>query len=139
MAVTDRNTIASQKQGISAKRAEVLKAHQIRKGQVLNPWGCKGKDGTITDLITKQARAIAAERVKTESGASTTLLDAAIRKLVQLGLVQGDVQALTAFLDLVRGHRLKADVALSGDLNVNATVATSITFVGFGADTKAGQ
>jgi len=90
----------------------------IRKGQVLNPWGCKGKNGTITDIITTHARAIAAERVKTESGATTTLLDAAVRKLVQLGLVQGDVQALSTFLDLVRGHRLKADVALSGDLNV---------------------
>lgn len=102
----------SQKRSTRDKRLANLKP--IRKGQVLNPWGCKGKDGTITDLITKQARAIAAERVKTESGASTTLLDAAIRKLVQQGLVHGDVQALSVFLDLVRGHKLRADVALSG-------------------------
>jgi hypothetical protein len=98
----------------------------IRKGQVLNPWGCKGKDGQVKDLITECARKIAAERVKTESGASTTLLDAAVRKLVQLGLMQGDVQALSTFLDLVRGHKLKADIALSGDLNVTGSYAALV-------------
>ena len=94
-----------------------------KPGEVRNPWGVKGKDGQVKDLITDCARKIAAERVKTERGASTTLLDAAVRKLVQLGLVQGDVQALSTFLDLVRGHRLKADVALSGSLNVNASLS----------------
>jgi hypothetical protein len=94
-----------------------------KKGEVRNPWGIKGKDGEVKDIITECARKIAAERVKTESGASTTLLDAAVRKLVQQGLVHGDVQALATFLDLVRGHRLKADVALSGSLNVNASLS----------------
>ena len=113
---------ANQKRAITERQRAVLEAHKFRKGSVPNPWGCKGKDGEVKDIITDCARKIAAGRVKTESG-STTLLDAAVRKLVQLGLVQGDVQALSTFLDLVRGHRLKADVALSGSLNVNASLS----------------